>query len=71
MELPPTIAQHFNTKYDGFTAAAFDTSSEYHNVQLALRNQGVSFMTKIAKEKRNGKKQRKFYILLVEPWLSK
>lgn len=66
MNLPPTIVQHFNTRYEGFTAAAFDTSSEYHNVQLALQNEGISFLTKIVKEKRAGKKHRKFYILLVE-----
>jgi hypothetical protein len=44
----------------------FDNSAEYHNFTSALKNAGISFLTRIVKTKRNGKKTRNFMVLLVE-----
>jgi hypothetical protein len=44
----------------------FDNSVEYHNFTSALKNAGISFLTRIVKAKRNGKKTRSFVVLLVE-----
>jgi hypothetical protein len=63
MSLPLSIANRLNQTYDGFKAAIFTTSSEYHNFTLALREAGASFKTKINKHKKRG---REFIVMLVE-----
>ncbi len=44
----------------------FDNSVEYHNFTSALKEAKVSFLTRITKGKKNGKKVRSFIVLLVE-----
>ena len=66
LTLPTSLSRRFHTTFDGYEAAIFDNSVEYHNFTIALRDAGVSFKTKIAKMKRNGKKTRNFVVLLVE-----
>ena len=64
--LPTSLSRRFHTVYEGYEAAVFDNSVEYHNFTSALQNAGVSFKTKIAKVKRAGKKTRSFIVLLIE-----
>ncbi len=64
MSLPLSIASRFNSTYEGFKAAIFLSSSEYHNFTTGLREAGASFKTKIAKHKKRG---REFIVMLVEP----
>lgn len=66
LTLPTSLSRRFHTTFDGYEAAIFDNSVEYHNFTIALRDAGISFKTKIAKMKRNGKKTRNFVVLLVE-----
>ena len=66
LTLPTSLSRRFHTTFDGYEAAIFDNSVEYHNFTIALRDAGISFKTKIAKMKRNGKKTRSFEVLLVE-----
>ena len=66
LTLPTSLSRRFHTTFDGYEAAIFDNSVEYHNFTIALRDAGISFKTKIAKMKRNGKKTRSFVVLLVE-----
>ena len=66
LTLPTSLSRRFHTTFDGYEAAIFDNSVEYHNFTSALRDAGISFKTKIAKMKRNGKKVRNFIVLLVE-----
>jgi DNA modification methylase len=62
MSLPLSIANRLNQTYDGFKAAIFTTSSEYHNFTIALKEAGASFKTKISKHKKRG---REFVVMLV------
>lgn len=64
MSLPLSIANRLNQSYDGFKAAIFTSSAEYHNFTLGLREAGASFKTKINKHKKRG---REFIVMLVEP----
>jgi hypothetical protein len=64
--LPTNLSRRFHTTFDGYEAAVFDNSVEYHNFSLALKHAGVSFLTRITKGKKNGKKVRNFVVLLVE-----
>lgn len=66
LTLPSSLSRRFHTTYDGYEAAMFENSAEYHNFTLALKQAGISFLTKILKVKRNGKKVRTFAVLLVE-----
>jgi hypothetical protein len=65
--LPLSYQQKLNTRYDGLPAAVFDSSSEYHNFTAALKQAGVSFLTKITKQKRRQGKARKFVVMVVDP----
>lgn len=64
MSLPLSIANRLNQTYDGFKAAVFVSSAEYHNFTSALKQAGASFKTKINKHKKRG---REFIVMLVEP----
>jgi hypothetical protein len=66
LTLPTSLSKRFHTTYEGHEAAVFDNSVEYHNFTSALKNAGISFLTRIVKAKRNGKKTRSFVVLLVE-----
>lgn len=66
LTLPTSLSRRFHTTYEGYEAAVFDNSAEYHNFTSALKNAGISFLTRIVKTKRNGKKTRNFMVLLVE-----
>ena len=63
MSLPLSIENRLNTSYEGFKAAIFTNSAEYHNFTSALKEAGASFKTKIAKHKKRG---REFVVMLVE-----
>jgi acetyl-CoA acetyltransferase len=63
--LPPAYQKLFSGRYDGYPAATFESSSEYHNVTTALRRSGVSFKTKIQKQKRRRGVTRKFIVMAV------
>lgn len=64
--LPTSLSRHFHTVFEGYEAAVFDNSVEFHNFTLSLKEAGVSYKTKIIKMKRAGKKIRNFVVLLVE-----
>lgn len=64
MSLPLSIVNRLNQTYDGFKAAVFTNSAEYHNFTAGLREAGASFKTKISKHKKRG---REFVVMLVEP----
>ncbi len=66
MTLPLSLSRRFHTTFDGCEAAVFDNSVEYHNFTSALKQAQISFLTRIVKAKRNGKKTRSFMVLLVE-----
>ena len=66
LTLPTSLSRRFHTTFDGYEAAVFDNSVEYHNFTSALKQHGISFITRILKGKRNGKKVRNFIVLLVE-----
>jgi hypothetical protein len=66
LTLPLHLSRRFHTTYNGHEAAMFDNSVEYHNFTSALKDAQISFLTKILKIKRNGKKTRTFAVLLVE-----
>jgi len=63
MSLPLSIENRLNSSYEGFRAAIFTSSSEYHNFTIGLREAGASFKTKISKHKKRG---REFVVMLVE-----
>jgi hypothetical protein len=63
MSLPLSIQTRFDAEYDGFTAARFRSASEAHNMEASLREQKVSFQTKIIKNKKRG---NEFVVMLVE-----
>jgi hypothetical protein len=66
LTLPLHLSRRFHTVDEGYEAAVFDNSVEYHNFTCALKDAGISFRTRIAKQKRNGKKVRSFVVQLVE-----
>lgn len=57
----------FTTHYDGYPAAVFSNSVEYHNFTLTLKSLKMSFLTKIRKAQKRGRKEREFIVMLVEP----
>ena len=63
--LPPSYQQKFDDRYEGLPAASFDNSLEYYNFTLALRQAGISFLTKIIKQKRKKGISRKFMVMAV------
>lgn len=64
--LPLAYQARLNTTYDGYKAALFDNAPEYHNFTLALRQAGLSFLTKIVKQKRKRGVSRRFVVMVVE-----
>jgi hypothetical protein len=64
--LPLAYQARLNTTYDGYRAALFDSSSDYHNFTTALRQAGLSFLTKIIKQKRKRGIARRFVVMVVE-----
>lgn len=65
-QIPTDPMSLFTKFYDGYKAAIFDNSLEYNNFTTKLRAQRQSFLTKIVKGKRAGKKRRSFIVMLVE-----
>ena len=63
MWLPLSIQTLFDSEYDGFKAARLRSASETHNLEAGLREQKVSFQTKIIKHKKRG---NEFVVMLVE-----
>lgn len=61
-----TPRDYFTTTYEGYPAVMFDNTLEYNNFVLKLEQAGESFLTKIVKGKRAGKKRRHFIIMLVD-----
>lgn len=55
----------FTTLHDGYPAAVINNSVEFHNFTIALKSRGMSFLTKIRKAQRRGKKERQFIVMLV------
>lgn len=53
----------FTTQHDGYPAAVFDNSVEFHNFTLMLKSLKVSYLTKIRKPKR--KRGRELIVMLV------
>lgn len=64
MSLPLSIHSKFTSTYDGFPAAVFTNSVEYHNFTAMLGEAKASFKTKINKHKKRG---REFLVMLVAP----
>ena len=62
MQLPLSIEMMFNSTYNELPAARFQSSMQCNNLQVALKDAGVSFMTKIVKNKKRGKE---FIVMLV------
>jgi hypothetical protein len=63
MPLPLSIQTFFNSTYNGIPAARFKSAVETHNLEAALRREGQSFQTKIAKSKKTG---REFIVMLLD-----
>jgi hypothetical protein len=53
----------FDSTYNDLPAAKLQSSMQCNNLQVMLREAGVSFMTKIVKHKKRGKE---FIVMLVE-----
>ena len=64
MSLPLSIENQFDSEYNGLRAAKLPTAMQCNNLQLALKQAGVSFTIKIHKSKKLG---RQFIIMLAEP----
>lgn len=64
--LPLAYQQKLNTRHNGLPAATFESSLEYHNFTLALKQAGISFLTKISKQKRRRGKARQFIVMVVD-----
>lgn len=62
MQLPSGIEMMFNSTYNELPAARFQSSMQCNNLQVMLREAGVSFTTKIIKHKKRGKE---FIVMLV------
>ena len=63
MPLPSSIEKMFDSTYNDFKAARLHSSMECNNLQLMLKDAGVSFDTKIIKHKKRG---RQFIVMLVD-----
>ena len=63
MAIPAALMTRFNACYEELPAAEFYNSAEYHNFTIALTRNKVSFLTKIVKPKRAG---RKFVVVLLK-----
>jgi hypothetical protein len=53
----------FNSTYNELPAARFQSLMQCNNLQVMLKEAGLSFMTKIVKNKKRGKE---FIVMLVE-----
>lgn len=63
MQLPLSIESLFKGEYNGLRAARFQSANEAHNLEVNLKTHGLSYQTKIIKNKRKG---REFVVMLVE-----
>ena len=63
MQLPSSIETMFNSTYNELPAARFQSLMQCNNLQAMLKDAGLSFMTKIVKNKKRGKE---FIVMLVE-----
>jgi hypothetical protein len=63
MQLPSSIEMMFNSTYNELPAARFQSLMQCNNLQSTLKEAGVSFITKIVKNKKRGKE---FIVMLVE-----
>ena len=61
--LPLTLRKVFNTTYDGFQAAIFQSASEANNAAAALKNNNISFQQKVVKRKRKAN----LFVVMVVP----
>lgn len=62
MSLPLSLRSRFSEIRDGLPAARFQSASETHNMEVALREAGESYRTVIVKRKRA---PREFVVMLV------
>lgn len=62
MSLPLSLRSRFSEFRDGLPAARFQSASEAHNMEVALREAGESYRTVIVKRKRAA---REFVVMLV------
>ena len=62
--VPSSILSEFTSVFAGMPAARFATSAEALRLEVALRQEGVSYQTKIRKSKKNG---REFVVILLMP----
>lgn len=62
--VPSSILSEFTSGFAGMPAARFATSAEALRLEVALRQAGVSYQTKIRKSKKNG---REFVVILLMP----
>lgn len=60
--LPSTLRNAFNTTYDGFQAAIFQSASEANNAAAALKSNDISFRQKTVKRKR---KPNLFVVMMI------
>ena len=63
MQLPSSIETMFNSTYNELPAARFQSLMQCNNLQVMLKEAGLTFMTKIVKNKKRGKE---FIVMLVE-----
>lgn len=63
MPLAPSIMSKFEETYDGFKVARIANSVEAYNIELLLKEKGISYHTRIHKHKKRG---REFVITLLE-----
>ena len=63
MQLPSSIEKLFDTTYNDMRAARVKSTMECNNLQLMLKDAGLSFTTKILKTRKHG---REFIVMLVE-----
>lgn len=63
MSLAPSIMSKFEETYDGFKVARIASSVEAHNLELMLKENNISYHTRIHKHKKRG---REFVITLLE-----
>ena len=61
--LPSTLRNAFNTTYDGFQAAIFQSASEANNAAAALKAHNLSFQQKTVKRKRKAN----LFVVMVIP----
>lgn len=61
-----SLKARFTTRHDGYPAAILNNSVEYHNFTLTLKSQKLSYLTKIRKAQKRGRKEREFIVMLVE-----